>query len=102
MQPPGTAELLTGSLAAASPQKPSRVCEIGSIQAATATPAQGADSGEIREPSGYREKPPRTGGQKSGTSNAGKALFNGIIRTGERVYNVSRIDLDIFKIGNHY
>lgn len=41
--------------------------------------------------------------RKSGNSNASTpTLFNGIISTGERVYNVSRIDFDIFKIGKHY
>lgn len=78
MQPPGTAELLTGSHAAASPQ-PSRVCEIGARPSATDKLQQGCSKDKPREPSEYREKPPFSGGQKFRNSNAGKALFNGII-----------------------
>lgn len=78
--------------------KPSRVREIGARPSATDKPQQGCSKDKPREPSGCREKPPRTGGRKSRTSNAGKALFNGIIRTGERVYNVSRIDLIFSKL----
>ena len=62
--------------------KPSRVREIGARPSATDKLQQGCSKDKPREHSGYREKPPRTGGQKSGISNAGKALQH----YGARIY----------------
>ena len=78
MQPPGTAELLTGSHAAASPQAFEGVrnrikqASHGRVLHKVQHIARAAN---IRNVVKNRENP----GQKFRTSNAGKALFNGII-----------------------
>lgn len=73
------ADIWTNPACCCKPSKPSRVCEIGARPSATDKLQQGCSKDKPREPSGCRDKPPLLGGQKSRNSNAGKALFNGII-----------------------
>ena len=72
------ADIWTSPACGCKPSKPSRVCEIGARPSATDKPQQGCSKDKPREPSGRREKRAKAR-QKAGTSNAGKALFNGII-----------------------
>lgn len=102
MQHTTGADIWTSPACRCKPSKPSRVCEIGARLSATDKRQQGCSQDKPREPSGYREKPPRTGGQKFRNSNAGKALFNGIIYRANVYIMLVELILDIFKIGNHY
>lgn len=93
------ADIWTSPACGCKPSKPSRVREIGARPSATDKPQQGCSKDKPREPSEYREKPPSTGGQKFRNSNAGKALFNSIICTGEHAYNACILNLIFSKLG---
>lgn len=75
------------------------MCEIGARPSATDKLQQGCSKDKPREPSEYREKPPFLAGKSSGIVTQERHYLTASYAQGERVYDVSRIDLDIFKIG---